>query len=417
MRVYVLNKNRKPLMPCKPAKARHLLQDGKANVVNRCPFTIQLLWDCEENIQEITVGIDKGSNVTGFSCVGNGKILMSGEIHHRTDIKKKMDTRRANRQNRRSRKWYREERFNNRASSKRSGRLPPSTKANAEEVIRVARQIPLPISHIVIEDVQIDIRRLSHPDVRGNEYQQSNRLDENLRLACLIRDDFICQKCGKKNMRLDAHHIVWTTKGGKDGIYNLITLCEDCHNKIHKTGTNGEVKIKGGKIITGMDGYKDKIAQRTMQGKTLMYQELEKIASLSTIYGYQTSAYRKSLSLSKTHDIDALCVATLCTGEVIRNHRENFYKIKFRPKQTRRQFYDLPVKGVGRVKYQVNAELEDFRKGDIVRVKGKWIKQINSIYSSGYLAFARIEGESSAAKPKDCRLLQRGRTVIWEKVA
>ena len=94
---------------------------------------------------------------------------------------------------------------------------------------------------------------------------------------------------------------------------------------------------------------------------------------------------------------------------------ENFYIIKFRPRQTRRQFYDLPKKGVGRVRYQVNAELEGFRKGDIVRVKGKWVKQINSIYSNGYLAFARLPCEPNCAKPKDCQLLQRGQTVIWEK--
>jgi len=144
MNVYVINKNGKPLMPCKPAKARKLLRDEKAKVVKRCPFTIQLLWDCEENVQEVTIGIDKGSSVTGFSCVGNGQILMSGEIHHRTDIKDKMDARRANRRNRRKRKWYRPKRFLNRASSKRSGRLPPSVKASAEEVIRVVRQVPLP---------------------------------------------------------------------------------------------------------------------------------------------------------------------------------------------------------------------------------------------------------------------------------
>jgi len=363
---------------------------------------------------------------------------MSGEIHHRTDIKDKMDARRANRRNRRNHKWYREKRFLNRASSRRSGRLPPSIKANAEEVIRVARQLPLPISHIIVEDVQVDVRRLSNPDVKGSAYQQSNRLNENLRLACLTRDDFTCQKCkkqpttssygSKKGTLLQAHHIVWTTKGGKDSIYNLITLCENCHDKVHKKGESGKVKIKVGKVVTGMDGLSDKIAQRTMQGKTLMYQELEKIASLSTVYGYQTSFLRKSLSLPNTHDIDALCIATLKTGGVIPQDRsqaqslslslrrnENFYIIKFRPRQTRRQFYDLPAKGVGRVRYQVNAELEGFRKGDIVRVKGKWVKQINSIYSNGYLAFARLPGEPSRAKPKDCQLLQRGQTVIWEK--
>ena len=404
-------------MPCKPAKARKLLRDGKAKVVNRCPFTIQLQWDCEENVQEVRCGIDKGSHVTGFSCVGNGEILMSGEIHHRTDIKDKMDARRANRRNRRNRKWYRKKRFLNRASSRKSGRLPPSIKANVEEVIRVVRKIPLPISHIVIEDVQVDIARLNDPNLIGKAYQQSNRLDENLRIATLMRDGFRCTQCEKKKTRLDAHHILWKEHGGKDTIENLITLCKACHRKVHQ----GTLQLD----VEGVSGFNDGIAQRTMQGKTYLYKELSKQASLDKVFGYQTSAYRKALDLPKRHDVDALCVATLETGEVIRGviacetfrkpNRENFYRIKFRPRQTRRKYHDLPRKGKGRVRYQVNAELEGFRKGDIVRVKGKWVKQINSIYSNGYLAFARVKGEPNAAKPKDCLLLQRGQTLIWAK--
>ena len=406
MRVYVVNQNGNPLMPCKPAKARHLLRDGKAKVINRCPFTIQLLFSCEENVQPVTIGIDKGSNVTGVCCVANGEILMSGEIHHRTDIKDKMDSRRGNRKNRRARKWYRPKRFLNRASSRCSGRLPPSIKANADEVIRVVRKIPLPISQIVIEDVQVDIARLNNPDLIGKAYQESNRLDENLRIATLMRDSYQCTQCNKKG-NLDAHHITWKENGGKDTIENLITLCKSCHRKVHK----GKLQLD----IEGVSGFLDRIAQRTMQGKTYLYQALIKIADVSKVFGYQTSEYRKALDLPKHHDVDALCVATLETGEVIPHSNENFYIIKFRPGQTRRQFHDLPRKAVGRVRYQVNAELEGFCKGDIVKVKGKWVKQINSIYSNGYLAFARVSGEPNTAKPKDLKLLQRGQTVIWEK--
>jgi hypothetical protein len=452
MNVYVINKNGKPLMPCKPAKARKLLRDGKAKVVNRCPFTIKLQWDCEENVQEVTVGIDKGSRVTGFSCVANGRIVMSGEIHHRTDIKEKMDARRANRRARRTRKWYRPKRFKNRASSKRSGRLPPSIKANVFEVLRVVRKIPLPISLIVVEDVMVDIARLNNPSLHGTDYQESNRMDENLRIATLMRDGYQCTQCGKKNTRLDAHHIIWKEGGSKDTIENLITLCKGCHRKVHK----GKLKLD----VEGVSGFEDQIAQRTMQGKTYLYQQLSKQASLSKVFGYQTSAYRKALDLPKRHDVDAFCVASLGTGEVIREVRlaskrgsatalstkrvrevslgantacatalstdcfarlatlakdENFYLVKFKPRQTRRQYHDLPQKGIGRVRYKVNLELEGFRKSDIVRVKGKWVKQINSIYTSGYLAFARVKGEPNAAKPKDCKLLQRGQTMVWEK--
>lgn len=97
-------------------------------------------------------------------------------------------------------------------------------------------------------------------------------------------------------------------------------------------------------------------------------------------------------------------------------NQDNFYEIHFRPRQTRRQYHDLPRRGMGRVRYQVNAQLDGFRKGDIVRVKNRWVKQINSIYSSGHLAFARIKGEPSAVNPKDCLLLQRGQTMIWQNL-
>ncbi len=364
MRVYILNKNGNSLMPCKPAKARHLLRDGKAKVVNRKPFTIQLLWDCEENVQEIRCGIDKGCKVTGIACVGNGEILFSADIKHRNPValrqkdgsKTFVEVRAERRRSRRRRhKWYRKPRFNNRASSKRSGRLPPTIKMNVMEVVRVVRKIPLPISHIIVEDVQVDVRRLSDPGVKCREYQQSNRLDENLRLACLIRDNFTCQKCGKKETRLQAHHIVWTSKGGKDSIYNLITLCEDCHDKVHEIGESGKiavlfgetfrVKLKGGRVVTGMDGFRDRIAARTMQGKTLMYSLLEKIAPLSTCYGYQTAAFRKACNYPKEHWIDAVCIAFLQTGEVIPLNNDNHYDIWFRAKQTRRIFNTQPSKG------------------------------------------------------------------------
>ena len=407
MLVYVINKNGNKLMPCKPAKARHLLEAGRARVVNREPFTIQLTWDCEENVQDVTLGVDKGSHHTGFCCVGNGEVLMSGVINHRIDIKKKMDARRNNRRSRRSRKWYRPPRFNNRASSKRSGRLPPSIRANVEEVLRVVRKMSLPISSIVVEDVLIDMARLNDPNLRGREYQKSGRLDENLRLATLMRDDFKCTQCGKKKRRLQAHHIIWRGRGGKDTIDNLTTLCKKCHEGVH----DGKIAICG-----GVSGFKDRIAQRTMQGKAYLYRGLGRIAPLTKVFGYQTAEYRQKLRLTKDHDIDALCVATILTGEVVPYNRHNFYDIKFRPSQTRRQYFDQPRRGMGRVRYQVNTELAGFHKGDTVRVKGNWVKQINSIYSSGYLAFPRVKGEPSTALPRDCRLLRKSQTVVWNRM-
>ena len=56
--VYVLNKHGEPLMPCSPGKARLLLQQQKAHVVKRTPFTIKLLYGSTGCKQPITLGVD-----------------------------------------------------------------------------------------------------------------------------------------------------------------------------------------------------------------------------------------------------------------------------------------------------------------------------------------------------------------------
>lgn len=407
MNVFVQNLDGKPLMPCTPTKARKLLRAGKAKVIKRRPFTIQLNWQCEGITQPVTIGIDKGSHETGFCVVANGKILLCGTINHRKDIKEKMEARREHRRSRRYRKWYRQPRFNNRASSKRSGRLLPSIRTNVEEIYRVVSKLPLSITQIVVEDVQIDIAALNNPDLKGVGYQKSNRLHPNLRLACLVRDDFQCRICKVKDCRLEAHHIVERSKGGKDTIKNLATLCDTCHDKLHE----GKVTLE----VNGENGFIDRIAQRTMQGKTHLYGLLCGIASVEKRFGYETHEYRKLLGLEKDHYIDALCLATIGDGEIIQPDVTNYFNVNFLPRQTRKQYHSCPQKRKGRVRYQVNEELGGFRKGDIVLVKGKWEKRIWSIYSNGSLAFPRAKGEPTTSVPRHCQLLEKAKTVMFCK--
>ena len=57
--VYVISKDGQPLMPTENyAKVRVLLKQGKAKVINRCPFTIQLLYSSTNYTQEIALGVD-----------------------------------------------------------------------------------------------------------------------------------------------------------------------------------------------------------------------------------------------------------------------------------------------------------------------------------------------------------------------
>jgi hypothetical protein len=408
MLVYVINQNGNSLMPCKPAKARKLLKAGRAVIVNYTPFTIQLTWDCEEHTQPVTIGIDKGAKHTGFCAISRDKILISGIIHHRNDVKDKISARADNRRQRRSRLWYRASRFLNRSTAKRSGRLPPSIKTNVEEVVRVLKKLPIPIYDVIVEDVLVDIAKLNDPDLTGKAYQASNRLHENLRLACLLRDRFTCRYCKKRNGKLEAHHIVPKSEGGKDTISNLVTLCSTHHKALHK----GKIKLK----LEGVGNLKDVIAQRTMQGKHHLYSLLSEFGEVTKVFGYQTAEYRKALGLVKDHDVDAFCIANYFSRYRLTYHKENCFGISFRPRQTRKCYHDLPQKGKGRVRYKVNEVLEGFRKGDIVMVKDRFIKQINSIYSNGRLAFKRIKEEPPSALPKDCKLLLKQRTIVFKTI-
>lgn len=128
--VYVLDINGNPLMPTeRHGKVRRLLKEGKAEIVKRCPFTVQLLYDSTKYVQEINLGIDAGSKHIGVSATTNGKVLYEADVELRNDIVNLISTRRELRRNRRSRKTrYRKARFNNRASTKKAGWLAPSIK-------------------------------------------------------------------------------------------------------------------------------------------------------------------------------------------------------------------------------------------------------------------------------------------------
>ena len=81
MLVYVLNKHGKPLMPCRPKKARILLKEGKAKVINHRPFTIQLLYGSSGYKQTVTLGVDAGYSNIGLSAVTEKKDIKCLFIH------------------------------------------------------------------------------------------------------------------------------------------------------------------------------------------------------------------------------------------------------------------------------------------------------------------------------------------------
>ena len=310
MLVYVLKQNGQPFMPTERfGKVRRLLKEGKAKVVRREPFTIRLLYEPETDVvQECYCGVDTGSKHVGVAVVGNDRVLYQSQTELRSDIKKKMDRKRGFRRLRRSRKTrYRKPRFLNRRNSIRKDRLPPSVnhkvQAHVDE-IEFCKKI-LPISDLILEVSQFDTTLMKNPNLinekvkhwgyqKGFNYGYSSR-----RSAILHRDDYTCQCCGKKNCRLEVHHIKFKSNGGTDDEENLITLCEDCHKGVH-----------AGTVVLNKKPKKSKGLKHATHMSIIRSQLLKKYPNAIETFGFVTSENRHRLNLPKDHYIDACVIAS-----------------------------------------------------------------------------------------------------------
>ena len=59
---------------------------------------------------------------------------------------------------------------------------------------------------------------------------------DNLRQQVLQRDGWRCQSCGAMS-NLEVHHQQFRSQSGEDSELNLITLCNDCHARLHASGS------------------------------------------------------------------------------------------------------------------------------------------------------------------------------------
>lgn len=163
MYVYVINKHGQPVMPCKPRKARVLLQEGKATVVKQVPFTIKLLYGSSGYKQPVSLGMDACSKHIGIVASTPKKVLYAEELSPRNDVVKLLSVRRQNRRTRRNRKIrHREARYDNRVASKSKGWVAPSVQVKVQEHISAILRLQkiLPITEIHVETAEFDTQRL-----------------------------------------------------------------------------------------------------------------------------------------------------------------------------------------------------------------------------------------------------------------
>lgn len=297
-------------MPCKAAKARILLRDGKAVVRHRTPFTIQLTIATGENTQPISLGADSGYKHVGLSASTAKRELYASEVILRDDIPGLLEQRASYRRDRRSRTTrYREPRFDNRVRhSKHEGEgwLPPSVenRINAH-VSRIDEVMSLlPVTSIAVEIGAFDIQKIENPEISGKEYQQGEQLGFwNVREYVLYRDNHTCQIChGKSGDKvLQVHHIESRRTGG-DSPKNLVTLCKTCHEGVH-AGT-AKLKKKRGKP------FKAETFMNIM--RCILLGRLQKKypdIKVSHTFGYITKHTRIEHHIAKTHCADAFCIA------------------------------------------------------------------------------------------------------------
>jgi RRXRR protein len=235
MKVFVINKNGRPLMPTTPLKSRVLLKSGKAKIAGRDPFTIQLIYGSAGYVQSVTLGIDAGYSTIGFSAITDREELIGGELNLLPNISERLTERRKYRVQRRSRLRHRAPRFDNRRRS--AGWLAPSIQHKLDAHLKLVKRIKtrLPISKIIVETANFDIQKINNPDIQGAEYQAGKQLGyHNLTAYIRHRYSYKCQNpnCkSKPETPTQIHHLgYWQLQPDRSNRpANLITLCIKCH--------------------------------------------------------------------------------------------------------------------------------------------------------------------------------------------
>ena len=393
MFVYVLDINNRPLMPTKRfGKVRRMLRDGKAKVVRKEPFTIELLYEPKTDVvQPVTLGVDTGSDKVGTAAIANNTVVYASEVQIRNDISKKMDRRRTSRRNRRSRKIrYRKPRFSNRGNSTKQDRFNPTMTSKINSHIREIEFIKsiLPVSILVLETGTFDPHLLKMQE-EGKQFNRSwgyqkgpNYGFGNAKAACLNRDNYTCQCCKTKKGTLHAHHIIYRRNGGADTLNNLITLCEECHKKLHK----GELKDFESKL----KGKKRGQLKHATQMNNIRKQLLEHYPEAIETFGFVTKENRQLLGLPKSHVLDACVIGS--QGKLF-NWNLWYFKKRHIPRQER-----VLCKGIRGERKIPTGKILGFRRYDKVQylgidcfVKGR--------RSSGAFVLSDINNKSVDCRP------------------
>lgn len=418
--VFVLSNTKKPLMPCRPARARKLLTAGRAAVYRLHPFTIILNDRDDGETQPVEVKVDPGSKTTGIALVGHFEqqgavVLFGANLNHRGQaIKNALESRRSLRRGRRERKTrYRPARFLNRTRA--TGWLPPSIESrvvNTESVIRklAAR---CPITEATVELVKFDLQAMVNPEISGTEYQQGELAGYEVREYLLEKWHRTCAYCGKKDVPLQVEHIQPKAAGGSNRVSNLTLACQPCNQR---KGSQPVAEFLKGqpdvlKRIQSQAKAPLKDAAAVNASRWALVNRLKAWLPVITGSGGRTKFNRTRQGYEKDHWIDAVCVAESGERVSIRDGMKPLVitaKGRGTHQVVRTDRFGFPRGKAGRVK-----RVFGFSTGDTVRLNmpkgkyaGSYVARIAGIRATGTLDIKTAAGTVGASY-KHFQLIQR----------
>ncbi len=378
MLVFVLSKDKTPLSPCHPARARKLLTQKRAAVFKRFPFTIILKEEtATKKVQHHRLKIDPGAKKTGLALLQGEKVVWAAEVEHRGfQIKEALEARRALRSGRRSRKTrYRKPRFMNR--TRREGWLPPSLQSRVENILTWVKRVQklCALSDLSQELVRFDPQKLQNPEISGTEYQQGELAGYEVREYLLEKYQRTCQYCSAKDTPLEVEHIVPKSKGGSDRVSNLTLSCRKCNERKGNKLIEKFLKRKPDLLKKILAAAKKPLRDAAAVNATrwALFRQLKATGlTVEAGSGGRTKYNRTQLELPKTHWLDAACVGA-STPEKLKVLVSEPLQIKATGHGTRQMCrtdkYGFPCRYVPRHKF-----VKGFQTGDIVKAvvtKGK----------------------------------------------
>ncbi|MFD8632612.1 RNA-guided endonuclease IscB [Streptomyces sp. NPDC059533] len=246
-RVFVLAKGGEPLMPCHPARARELLDSGRAVVARQAPFTIRLKHRTRAGsiVGGVQLRLDPGSKATGIAVTdelhrvgpkGGSAVARRGlitiELRHRgQQIHRGMMRRAGYRRRRRSANLrYRAPRHDNRRRP--DGWLPPSLRHRIDSTMSLITRLSryAPVLEIHVEQAAFDTTAFAGVMEAGLEGgSEATHAGSEIREFLLAKWKRSCAYCDATGVPLNIEHVRPRSRGGSDRVTNLVLACVPCN--------------------------------------------------------------------------------------------------------------------------------------------------------------------------------------------